>query len=493
MTKESSSYKQILKATSIFGGVQVFNIIISILRAKFIAVIIGPVGMGIFGLLTSTLSLITSLTSFGLSASSVKDISFAHEHSDNRKLLEVSSILSKLIWYTGGLGMMLTLIFSPLLSKLTFDSYDYTWSFVLLSVTLLLGQLSLGKDAVLQGTRKLKWLAYANMISSALSLIVTFPVYYFYGIKGIVPAMIITACITLIITQFYYARLKFVLPSFQFKETWLKGKAMLKLGFFLSLSGIITTSCAYGVRIFISKFGGFEQLGFYNAGFGIINSYVGIIFTAMATDYYPRLAGSINNRNKFSSIINEQGNVALIILGPVLTGFIVFNSFAITLLYSKEFLPAQSMMQYAIIGVFLKAAAWLLGFLVVAKGDTKIFFWSELIANTYHSVLNCLGFYFWGLEGLGISFIVGYALYLVQMIYISKAKYKFVFNQNFIKIFALQSLSALTAFLIMKTITSDYLSYGLGTLMIIITTIFSFYKLNEILDIKAFILKFIKK
>ncbi len=62
MTKESSSYKQILKATSIFGGVQVFNIIISILRAKFIAVIIGPVGMGIFGLLTSTLSLITSLT-----------------------------------------------------------------------------------------------------------------------------------------------------------------------------------------------------------------------------------------------------------------------------------------------------------------------------------------------------------------------------------------------------------------------------------------------
>lgn len=493
MVEENSSYKQILKATSIFGGVQIFNIIISVFRAKFIAVIIGPAGMGIFGLLTSTLSLITSLTSFGLSTSSVKDIAFAYERSDNEKVMEVTSILRNLVWYTGALGMILTLLLSPLLSKLTFDTYNYTWSFILLSVTLLLGQLTLGKDAVLQGTRKIKWLAYANMISSALSLIVTFPVYYFYGIKGIVPAIIIASCFTLIITQFYYSRLKFVIPFLKFRETWHKGKDMLKLGFFLSLSGIITTCCTYGVRIFISKFGGFEQLGFYNAGFGIINSYVGIIFTAMATDYYPRLAGSSNDKNKFSSIINEQGNVALIILGPILTGFVIFNNFAITLLYSKEFLPAQAMMQYAIIGVFVKAAAWLLGFLVVAKGETKIFFWSELIANTYHSIFNCIGFYYWGLEGLGISFIAGYSLHLLQMIYISKARYKFFFNNDFIKIFILQLLLALIAFLIMKSITNNILSYSLGSLIIVITSTYSIYELNKILNIKAFILKFIKK
>jgi len=36
---EQTSYKQIVKATSLFGGVKVFNIIIAIIRSKFIAVL----------------------------------------------------------------------------------------------------------------------------------------------------------------------------------------------------------------------------------------------------------------------------------------------------------------------------------------------------------------------------------------------------------------------------------------------------------------------
>jgi len=45
MSEQPNSYKQIVKATSLFGGVQVFNIIISIIRSKFIAVLLGPTGM----------------------------------------------------------------------------------------------------------------------------------------------------------------------------------------------------------------------------------------------------------------------------------------------------------------------------------------------------------------------------------------------------------------------------------------------------------------
>ncbi|SFI09185.1 O-antigen translocase [Halpernia frigidisoli] len=493
MSQENSSYKQIFKATSIFGGVQVFNILISILRAKFIAVIVGPIGIGLYGLLTSTIGLITSVTSFGLGASSIKDIAYANEQADQGKLLEISGVLNKLVWYTGGLGMILTLILSPLLSKLTFDNYDYTWSFVLLSVTLFLGQLTLGKDAVLQGTRQLKWLAYANMASSVISLVVTFPLYFIYGIKGIVPAMIVMSAMTLIVTQFFYARLKFVLPNLNFKETWAKGQGMLKLGFFLSLSGIIATACSYGVRIFITRFGGLEQVGFYTAGFGIINSYVGIVFTAMATDYFPRLSASIYDKSKFSLIVNQQGNVALIILGPILTAFVVFVNFAIIILYSRAFLPTESMMQLAMVGMFFKAAAWLLGFIVIAKNDTKVFFWSELVANIYHSAFSCVGFYFWGLEGLGYSFGLGYALHLVQMYFIAKLKYDFKFNREFLKIFAVQFIIALAALIVMKTISNDLISYGTGLLLIMATTVFSAYNLNRIINIKDQVNKILKK
>jgi len=53
MSKQNS-YRQIFKATSIIGGVQFVNIIILIVRSKFIAYLLGPVGMGISGLLVST-------------------------------------------------------------------------------------------------------------------------------------------------------------------------------------------------------------------------------------------------------------------------------------------------------------------------------------------------------------------------------------------------------------------------------------------------------
>ena len=472
---------------------QVFNIFLSIIRAKFIAVIVGPVGIGLFGLLSSTISLLTSVTSFGLSTSSIKDIAYANEQKDQTKLLEISSVLNRLVWYTGGLGMFLTLVLSPLLSKLTFDSYDYTWSFILLSVTLFLGQLTLGKDAVLQGTRQLKWLASANMASAVISLLVTFPLYYIYGIKGIVPAMIVMSCMTLIVTQFFYSKLKFVLPSLNFREVWEKGNGMLKLGLFLSLSGIVTTASSYGVRIFITRLGGLEQVGLYSAGFGIINTYVGIVLNAMATDYYPRLAGVINDSKKYIKTVNQQGTIALIILGPIICIFIVFSDEIVRVLYSKAFLGMTVMMKYGIMGIFFRAASWLLGFVVLAKGSTKLFFWSEVTANIYQTILNCIFYYYWGLEGLGISFVIGYIIYLVQMNYTCRHFYSFRFETSFIKIFVLQICVAILALFVLKLKLNVLIYYFLGFIFIAVSTIISLQRLHKIIDLKEILHKITNK
>ena len=50
-----SSYRQIVKATSLFGGARVFNLLIAVVRSKLGAILLGPVGMGIAGLFTSTI------------------------------------------------------------------------------------------------------------------------------------------------------------------------------------------------------------------------------------------------------------------------------------------------------------------------------------------------------------------------------------------------------------------------------------------------------
>ena len=126
-----------MKATSIFGGVQVFNIIISVVKSKFVAVLLGPAGMGISGLLLSTTTFIGTVTNFGLNTSAVKNIAEANATGDNKRISDVASVLRRLVWITGILGTLVTLVLSPLLSELTFGNKDYTVALMWISISFL--------------------------------------------------------------------------------------------------------------------------------------------------------------------------------------------------------------------------------------------------------------------------------------------------------------------------------------------------------------------
>lgn len=488
MNKEQSSYRQIVKATSIFGGVQVFQILIDVIRSKFIAVLLGPLGMGISGLLTSTTGFIRSLTNFGLSTSAVRDVSSANASGNVTRLSIVITVFRRMVWITGLLGAVVTLVLSPLLSKITFGNKDYTFSFALLSITLLINQISSGQSVLLRGTRRIKDLAKASLIGSILGLFTTIPLYYFWDIKGIVPGIIITAIISLFLT-WYYARIVKIEPVKVSKlRTIAEGKGMMKLGFMISLSSFITVGTSYLVRIFISNTGSVDDVGLYNAGFAIINTYVGLVFTAMGTDYYPRLSSVAYSNELSRDLINQQAEIALLILAPIIQIFLVFINWIVVLLYSSKFTPINDMILYAALGMLFRAASWSISFILLAKGASKLFFWNELIANTYILVLNILGYKLYGLTGMGISFMIGYILYLFQVYFVAKHKYNFTFRGSLKKIFLLQLLLAIVCLFVVKTITSTY-SFILGSITIAISLCISFKGLDKRVGIVELIKK----
>lgn len=476
-----------MKATSLFGGVQVLNIIIAIVRSKFIAVLLGPLGMGIAGLLNSTTNFVGSVTNFGLGVSAVRDVASAASTNDEEKIAKTVTVFRRLVWITGILGMVLVIILSPLLSQITFGNKDYTIAFILISVTLLITQISSGQSVLLQGLRRLKYLANATILGSILGLITTVPLYYFFGISGIVPAIIITALITLFSSWYYSNKIKIKSVSVTRKETFAEGKGMMKMGFMISLSGLISVGVAYVLRIYISNAGGVVQVGLYNAGFAILNTYVGMVFTAMSKDYYPRLAAVALSNELSKQTINQQAEIAILILAPIILIFLVFINFFITLLYSDKFLAVNDMIHWAIMGVIFQAASWAIGFIFLAKSNSNLFFWNELLSACYLLILNLLGYYLLGLTGLGISYLVAYIFHLIQMFVVSRIKYEFNFSKNFLIIFSVQFILALICFLQVKFL-QNYYSYMIGTLLIIISTVYSFFELDKRLDLKAVIL-----
>lgn len=478
MTQEQASYRQIIKATSIFGGVQVFNIIISIIRSKFVAVLLGTTGMGIMGLLVSTTNIISSLTNMGLNTSAVKDIASAYQTGDEKRIGIIATVIWKLVWITGLIGLIVTAILSPWLSEVSFGNKDYTLAFIWLSATLLFNQLTNGQLVILQGLRKLNYLAKANLSGSFIGLFVTLPLYYIWGIDGIVPGLIGSALISLLMSWYFSRKIKFNKPILSRPQTIAEGKNMLRMGLMISLSGLLGVSAAYIIRIFINRTGGIEQVGLYNAGFTIINTYVGLIFNAMATDYYPTLSSVAHDNKLCKQTINQQAEITLLILAPILIIFLVFINWVIILLYSKQFIDVNDMIYWAALGMFFKAASWSISFIFLAKSTGKLFFWNELIATFILLTLNLLGYHFWRLTGLGISFAVAYLLYLIQVFIISKIKFEFSFTKSFVNLFIVQFSLAIVSFFVVKFFETPY-NYFLGIILVVVSFRYSIKELDK--------------
>lgn len=486
MREQQSSYRQIFKATSLFGGVQVIQIILGIVRVKFVAILLGTAGVGIMGLLNAPLNLIISITGLGISFSAVRDISAANASGDQTKISIAITILRRWSWFTGLLGAVITISLAPLLSQWTFGNSDYTWAFIWLSVTLLLQAISKGQSALLQGTRRLKDMAKSGVIGSVLGLITSIPLYYLFGLKGIVPAMIITALTSLYLSWYFSRRVKVEDIELSYSETYTSGIQMARLGIFMTLAGFLASLSAYVLNAYISNRGGIDQVGLYNAGWGVVGQYTGIIFTAMATDYFPRLSAIQADDKKVKELVSQQGETALLIMTPLLTLLIITMPLVLRILYTPAFLPIVMFANLTVLGMHFKAISWAMGYVYLAKGNGQLFLALEVISGIIILVLNLLFYYLYGLNGLGISFILSYLLGMVLAYSVLRWKYNFgfpkVFYGRLLISYGFIVLSFFTIFI--PEIEYQYIA---GTMVLILATFYSLKKLNELMDLKSFI------
>ena len=478
-TEEKSEYRSIFKATSLFGGVKMFEIIISILRSKIVAMLIGPSGVGIMGLFTSGISLVQSATQLGLNQSAVRNVSEAYGTGDQTRVDYTITVLRKLVWFTGLLGMLAMIVFSPLLSKSSFGNYDYIISFCCLSVVLFCNQISGGQHVLLQGTRKLTYLAKSSLLGHLIGFAVCIPMYWWWGVKGIVPILIIGALTSLGLSWYYARKVEYHPVKLTIKEIWINGSSMVKMGLAMSASGILVALSSYILRSFISSIGGLEEVGLFQAGFAIMTTYVGLVFSAMGTDYYPRLSAVNKDNEKCKEIMNQQAEVGILLIAPLMIICVVFIPLIVLILYSDQFLGANEYIIWAASGILFKMASWAISFIFIAKAETKLFIINETAVNIYSLGFQLLGYYLYGLAGIGIGYSLCFLCYFIQMYLISRRKYGFHFKASFNKLFSVQTLLMFACVAATLLIPTVWMRYATGSLFIIASCIISITGLEK--------------
>lgn len=492
MAEDKSSYGNILKTTFLFGFVQVFNIIVKVILNKIVAIILGAEGMGSIGIYNSAINLLKTGAGLGINQSAVRDISEANNSNNSVEFSRIITLTNKVIIFTAGLGVIVTIAFSPFLSITYFGNHSYILTFIWLSFVVGINVLSDGQIAVLKGMRQMRAMAYASIYGSLIGLLAAVPFYYFFGRGGIIPSLLITSSASLLLSNYYVRKINYKKIAISLKEIFIQSKPMVKMGIALMLVGFIGSAFDMIIAAFISRTGSIADVGLYNAGAAIITSYFGIVITAMSTDYYPRISAVHNDNIKLTDEMNKQSETGLIMIFPLVVLFVFLSPLFIRILYSDEFFATNNYTDYAMIGTIITVVSNCMGMILLAKQASNIFIWSVLSQRIVLLGVYLLLYHYFGLLGLGISYIISGLVHIIFMTSILHKFYKIHLHKNTCVLLGFIIFTTVLT-IISRKINLGCIKYSFGAALFIFSCIFSIKYMKKQMNLDVVnILKFRK-
>ena len=478
MQKEErrNNYSHILKYTGLFGGVQGISILVGIIRNKIVAWLLGPEGMGLIALFNSTIKLVSDSTNLGLSMSAVREISDAYENDDEEHLQHAIRLIRSWSCLTALLGLFVCIAMSSWLDKWTFSWGDHTLHFILLSPVVALMALTGGETAILKGTRKLKQLVQISIYNVVLSLFVVVPLYYFWGESAIVPTRFFLALIQMILTIGYSYRLYPYKISFN-RSQMSEGLGMVQLGISFVIAGILGSGAEFVIRSFLNNVGSLDTVGLYNAGYVMTIIYAGMVFSAMETDYFPRLSGVSGTGPKLNDTVNKQIEVSLLLISPMLVAFMIALPILLPLLYTGKFMPVLGMMQITVLAMYMRAIKLPISYLPLAKGDSFSYLLKESIYDVVVVSLVILGYKYLGLTGTGVALTTAAIIDFIILAVYMHFKYGYVLSGQVMKYAFVQIPIGILAYCLTFT-DRGWLYWIGGALLTLISTTISLHILH---------------
>lgn len=412
----TGSHREILRSTSIIGGASVINILLGIVRVKVLAVLVGPAGVGLMGLLSRIMTTAATLAGMGLGHSGVRQIAAADAHA----LARVRRALWLASLALGVLGLLLMWFLREPIARWVFDDATHSGDVGWLGVGVFFSLVSASQTALLQGLRRIGDLARVSIVGALIGSSIGIALVWQLGLGGIVWMLLVVPIASASFAALLVARLPHPAASaVRLGELWPEWRALFSLGFAVMAATLVTGLTQLLVRTQVTDALGLDATGHFEAAWSISMNYIGFVLAAMAADYYPRLTAAIGDPTTANRLVNEQAEVALLLAAPVLVGIVSFAPLVTSLLYSSAFAPTVEVLRFQVVGDVMKVAAWPMGFILLARGANRVYFITELAWNAAYLAGVYLLLPIIGLAATGVAFVLAYALYLLLIAWVS--------------------------------------------------------------------------
>ncbi len=481
VTKSQESYRQILKSTGILGVSSVINVILRMIRTKFMAIIIGPSGIGLLGIYNSITDLIMTASLMGVDSSGVRQMAEAAATGNNERIARTIITIRRVVLILGIFGMISLVIFSSSICNLTFKTSEYVPYIMLLSVIVLIETVMNGEIALIQGMRKISNLAKINIFSALFGTLLSLPILYIWSQQGLVPFMIAASFANLLTTSWYSRKIRVANIKMGWMEIYRTANPLIRLGYAIMVSMLISKGATYMVYVIVSRQLSIEMVGLYQAATIISSIYISFILDAIVKDYLPRLTAVANDKSKCNELINQQVEIGILLAIPGIMATLVFAPGMIQLFYSAKFAAAYEILRWQIMGIALKVVSWPIFFIIQAKGKGMLFFVTELIRNVLYIAFTWIGVSQFGLIGAGMAFFALYIVYFVLIYSVAHSLTGFTLSKMVLRIVYI-ALPALGLVFISRNYINNGLYLILGSLSTAVLIIYSLKSLIAILS-----------
>ena len=412
-------FARILRSSALMGGAQIVTLAVAFVRTKVIAQLMGPAGVGLVGVLTAFNGNVSTLAGWGLGTSGVRLIAAA---SPEDKLSRQSAV-RRFGLTLSGLGLVATLALFWPAAYLTFDSSRYALELLIGGMAVPCIIASTIWTSILQAEGHVKSIAKSQVLAALGGLFFGLPLIYLLGTLGVAASLLLAAAIPMCFTWWAARRDCPIGDAAPRREDL---QSLFEMGGGLMVIGVAAQLAAYGVRLAIIRHhanigDGLADAGYYQAAIAIAGSLPAMVFAAMGTEFFPRVAAA-NDEAEAKVLSERQIEAALLLALPIFTGLITMNRLGITLLYADKFEPAVPLLSWMIWGVFVRLLGWPLGYWLVARGSMRTVVVVEVTSNLVMAALPVVLLPAFGLAGAAIGYFIGYLLYAIAMLAVARRR-----------------------------------------------------------------------
>lgn len=421
---------KILKIIGIFSGAEAIKILCAILKTKIVAIWLGAVGVGLFGIFSNAIDTISILTGLGLRQSGVREVS--KNRNTPEKLSRIAAHLRSWSLLAGVAGALILSFFSPVLSYWFFGNAAHWWQFMIVSATLLLQSLSDGEMAIMQGTDRFKYIARSSAIGSVIGLALSIPMFRWLDESASIPLSFVAYSISIAGALWFNRDRKIpikILRPYELRES----SPMVKLGGYIAVATFATNLAQMIFLSWLNRENSTEIVGYYQAGNTLVVRYSSIIFTAVGLEFYPRISACSHSPHRLTTFVSHEIGLLLKIFTPMIIAFILMRSWIVELLYTSEFEVILPFITIAIGSLILRAISSCMAFTIIARGDGRTYLWTESLDAAIGVCLNILLFKSMGFVGLGIAQVLWYAIYALMISFVYFFRYRLSLSRKVLR------------------------------------------------------------